>query len=81
MRGAWRGAAWAGRGAARAGRQGARWARERGGELWDRLPIEEAQEQVSSYLSHAREAIDDAVETELRDLRKAIRRQRKRLGL
>jgi hypothetical protein len=37
--------------------------------------------QVRSFLSAARERIDDAVETELRDLRGALRRQRKRIGL
>ena len=37
--------------------------------------------QVRSSMNAARERIDDAVESELRDLRGAIRRQRKRLGL
>jgi hypothetical protein len=37
--------------------------------------------QVRSFLDAARERIDDAVESELRDLRGAIKRQRKRLGL
>lgn len=37
--------------------------------------------QVRSFLDAARERIDDAVESELRDLRGAIRRQRKRLGV
>jgi hypothetical protein len=36
---------------------------------------------VRSFLSDARERIDDAVESELRDLRGALKRQRKRLGL
>jgi hypothetical protein len=81
LAGAWRGASWAGRGAATLGKQGVHWARKRGSELADRLPIDEAQEHMASYLSHARDAIDDAVESELRDLRRAIRRQRKRLGI
>jgi hypothetical protein len=81
MMGAMRGAAWAGRGAAHAGMHGARWMRRRGGELWDAMPVEEAQERVASYLKHAKDAIDDAVESELHDLRKSIRRQRKRLGI
>lgn len=76
-----RGAEWARHGAARAGRRSARWMRRRGSGLWDALPVEETQEQVASYLSRAKEAIDDAVESELRDLRKSIRRQRKRLGI
>jgi hypothetical protein len=77
MRGAGRGALWAGRQGAR----GARWAAERGGELWDRIPREEIQDRVESYLDAARDSISDVVETELRDLRKAIRRRRKRLGI
>lgn len=82
------GAAWAGKKAARYGRAGARWASKRGGELWDRVPRDEIRdhvsdyrEHVSDYLGRAREAIDDAVESELHDLRKAIRRQRKRIGM
>jgi hypothetical protein len=77
LRGARRGAAWAGRQGAR----GARWAAERGGELWERVPREEIQEQVEHYLDAARDSISDVVESELRDLRKAIRRRRKRLGI
>lgn len=76
-----RGATWAGSKAARAGRKGARWAANRGEELWDRVPREEIREHVSDYVGRAREAIDDMVESELHDLRRAIRRQRKRLGV
>jgi hypothetical protein len=36
---------------------------------------------VTDYAGSAREAIDDAVETELKDLRRSIRRQRKRFGV
>jgi len=81
LAGAMKGAAWAGRGAALAGRRGASWARQRGGELWDRIPFEEAQEQVEDYLHRAKESIDSAVESELKDLRKTLRRQRRRLGI
>jgi hypothetical protein len=76
-----RGASWAGRKAARAGGVGAKWAARQGGALWDRVPRDEIREHVSDYMGRAREAIDDAVESELNDLRKAIRRQRKRLGV
>lgn len=79
MTGAALGASWAGRRAARMGSAGARWAAHRGEDLWDRT--EDLREQVSDYLGHAREAIDDAVESELKDLRRAIKRQRKRLGI
>ena len=37
--------------------------------------------QVGDYLESARETITDAVESELKDLRRSIRRQRRRLGL
>ena len=88
MTGVSRGAVWAGRKAARAGAAGARWTARRGGEVWDRIPRDEIRDQVSEYGDHlseylgrAREAIDDAVEAELKDLRRAVRRQRKRLGI
>ena len=83
-----RGAAWAGKKAARAGRTGGRWAARYGSEMWDRIPRDEIREHVadyrdsvSEYVGRAREAIDDAVESELKDLRRAVRRQRKRLGI
>jgi hypothetical protein len=49
--------------------------------LWDAIPREEISDRVSDYMGRAREAIDDVVESELKDLRRAIRRQRKRLGI
>jgi hypothetical protein len=76
-----RGATWAGRRAAKLGVAGAKWAADRGEDAWERIPRDEIREHVSDYLGRAREAIDDAVETELRDLRKAVRRQRRRLGI
>src|SRR5438094_3219203 len=81
LRGAAMGAKWAGANAARLGARGASWARDAGEELWDRIPREEIRDHVRYYLGKAHEAIDDVVETELRDLRKALRRQRKRLGI
>jgi hypothetical protein len=83
MRVAGAGAMSAGRYAGRQGARGARWAADRGEDLWDRVSpdIEAATEQVGEYLDSAREAIDDVVRREARDLRKAIRRQRKRLGV
>jgi hypothetical protein len=42
---------------------------------------EAIERQVRSFMQEARERIDDAVESELRDLRGAVKRQRKRLGL
>jgi hypothetical protein len=83
-----RGAGWAGRHAARLGSSGARWTARRGSDMWDRVPRDEIRErlseygeQIGDYMGRAREAIDDAVTSELRDLRRSLRRQRKRLGI
>jgi len=88
MVGMGRGARWAGKRAAHAGTVGARWTAKRGSEMWDRIPRDEIREHVADYRDHvteylgrAREAIDDVVESELKDLRRAVRRQRKRLGI
>ena len=82
------GARWAGGRAA----EGARWAAprakrgfrtavDRGGELIDRIPVDDVVEQVRDYVDTARDAINDVVKDELNDLRKAVRRQRKRIGI
>lgn len=81
FRGAGRAVAWAGRNAWTAGRRGASWAGDRGEELWEQIPRDEIRRGVSRRVSAAREAIDDAVESEIRSLRKAVRRRRKQLGL
>jgi len=81
LRGVGRGASWAGRRAATLGAAGARWTADRGEEMWDRIPRDRIRKDVVNYMGRAREAIDDVVESELRDLRKAVRRQRKRLGI
>jgi hypothetical protein len=75
------GASWAGHHAARLGLRGARWAAARGEDAWDAIPRREIREHVSDYLGRARNAIDDVVESELHDLKRAVRRQRKRLGI
>lgn len=75
------GASWAGHHAAKLGLRGARWAAARGEDAWDAIPRREIREHVSDYLGKARDAIDDVVESELHDLRRAVRRQRKRLGI
>lgn len=71
--GARAGARYAGRGARKA------WAS--GAEAWERLPREEIQEKLGEYFESARDAIEHVVESELQDLRKAIRRRRRKLGL
>jgi gas vesicle protein len=82
------GAKWAGE----RGREGARWAaersargykvaRERGEELVDAIPLDDITDGVREYVDGAREAINDVVRSEMNDLRKAVRRQRKRIGI
>ena len=70
-------ARWAGK----RGRHGARWAAKYGSELWDRVPVDAMRAEIGDALDTAREAVADVVEHELRDFRKALRRQRKRLGI
>ena len=76
-----RGAKWAGREALSGATAGAGWAKSRGGELLDRIPTEEIEESVRETVNEARERIDGYVRSELGDLRRALRRQRKRLGV
>jgi gas vesicle protein len=82
------GARWAGERAM----EGARWAGprakrgfktavDRGSEIVDRIPVDDMVDQVRDYVDTAREAINDVVKDELDDLRKAVRRQRKRIGI
>ena len=63
----------------KAARQGGQLAR-RSGRAAMAAP-EVVREQLGEYLSSAREAITDTVEAELKDLRRSIRRRRRRLGL
>jgi hypothetical protein len=88
LKGVGKGAKWAGtmgfRGAkvgARAGKRGAEWVADRGEELWDRVPAEEIGESIGEFLEEARDRIADTVESEISDLRKAIKRQRRKLGV
>jgi hypothetical protein len=57
------------------------WAKTRGGELLDRIPTDEIEDSVRETVTEARERIDGFVRSELGDLRRALRRQRKRLGV
>jgi hypothetical protein len=60
---------------------GARWAREHGGELIDQIPTDRIEREVRETVGEARDRINGLVQHELRDLRKAIRRQRRHLGV
>jgi hypothetical protein len=74
---AWRaartGAKWAGR--------GARFAWDRGVDAWERVPRDEIEEKVRDYVDSARDSIEEFVQSELKGLRRAIRRRRKSLGI
>ena len=61
--------------------RGARIAWDRGVDAWERIPREAIEEKMRDYFDAARDHIDDFVESELKDLRKAIRRRRKKLGI
>lgn len=63
------------------GRRSAKWAASTGEDLIDRVPANEVRKQVADYFENVKEAIDDTVSHELDDLRKSIRRQRKKLGV
>ena len=76
-----RGAKWAGREALAGATAGAGWAKSRGGELLDRIPTDEIEDSVRETVTEARDRIDGFVRSELGDLRRALRRQRKRLGV
>lgn len=76
-----RGARVGARGAMRAGAAGALWAKEHGGELLDRIPVDRIERDVRETVGEARERIDGFVQQELRDLRRMLRQQRKRMGV
>jgi fermentation-respiration switch protein FrsA (DUF1100 family) len=67
--------------AARAGTRGARWLRGRGEGLVERTSDLHVDRALRGYMASARKRIDAAVSSEVKDLRKALRRQRRRLGI
>jgi hypothetical protein len=78
---AWRAARAGAHASARLAQRGARYAWDRGVDAWDRIPREEIEEKMHDYFESARDSIEHLVQSELQDLRRAIRRQRKKLGL
>jgi hypothetical protein len=76
-----RGARTGGKAAARAGLAGALWAKEHGSELIDRIPVDRIEHDVRETVGVARDRIDGFVQQELRDLRRMLRQQRKRMGV
>jgi uncharacterized protein YprB with RNaseH-like and TPR domain len=69
------------RGVRRGVRKGVERSAELGAAALERVPGRDAADALREYLETARGAIDDVVEQELRDLRRAVRRQRKRIGV
>ena len=67
--------------AAEGSARGYRAARDRGEEMIESIPVDDIAEGVREYVDGAREAINDVVRAEMNDLRKAVRRQRKRIGI
>lgn len=67
--------------AGRAAAQNARRGWSRGMEWAEELPLDDMGEQLREYLDAAKGAIEDTVSGELQDLRKSIRRHRRRLGV
>lgn len=65
----------------RALRQGGKWASTRSAAIGGALRPDALRGQMGDVLSSARESIADVVDSELRDLRKKLRRERRRIGL
>jgi hypothetical protein len=63
------------------GATGAAWARRRGADLVDRIPVERIEHDVREAVGEAQERIDGFVRHELRDLRRAVDRRRRDLGI
>ena len=64
------------------GADGAKWVAGQGERLWERaFPRDTIVEQVGGYLDDARKTVNKTVERELRELRRAIRRRRRSIGL
>lgn len=61
--------------------RGVKWAAHQGDVIRENANVSEIGDSVAEYLETARQTIDDAVTREIRDLRRAIRRERKRLGV
>lgn len=71
----------AGAGMARKAASGARRGFERGREIAEDISLDGVGEQLHDYFEAAKAAVEDTVSGELQDLRKSIRRRRRRLGI
>lgn len=71
----------AARGAMKAGRRAAGRAQDAGEALVERVGDFPARKVIGRMMKSARRAIDETVAAEVQDLRRALRRRRRRLGL
>jgi hypothetical protein len=71
----------AGAGMARKAARGARRGYDRGMEMAEDMSLDGVGEQLRDYFEAAKAAVEDTVSGELQDLRKSIRRRRRRLGV
>ena len=71
----------AGAGIARTAARGARRGYDRGMEMAEAVSLDRVGEQLHEYFEAAKAAVEDTVSGELQDLRKSIRRRRRRLGI
>lgn len=67
--------------AANRGAQNAKRGVERGVEWAEDLPLDDVASQIMDYFEAAKSAVEDTVTGELQDLRKSIRRKRRRFGI
>jgi gas vesicle protein len=62
-------------------RRGRKWVSSRRNAIGSAVDPSAVRDQMEGVIASARDAISDTVESELKDLRKAMRRQRRRLGI
>lgn len=66
---------------ARRAARGAKRGYDRGMEMAEDISLDGVGEQLQDYFEAAKAAVEDTVSGELQDLRKSIRRRRRRLGI
>lgn len=69
------------RGAGKKAVKKARKGLDHGMDLLEDLPIDDIGDQLQDYLESAKQAIEDTISGELKDLQRSIRRRRRRMGI
>lgn len=69
------------RGAGKKAVKKARKGLDHGMDLLEDLPIDDIGDQLQDYLESAKQAIEDTISGELKDLQRSIRRRRRRMGV